>query len=270
MPIASRHNEQIKRLRRLSLRKYRDRARLFLAEGPRLVAEAAAVGPEIVTLIVAPDLLTDEGRRAMRLALTRDSPQVLEVTPEVMETVSPRHGSDGLAAVVRQRWERLADIDPYAASCWVAVKEIGQPWSIGTILRVCSAVGGGGAVLIGDSTDPYDALAVRASLGAVFSQRLAKASFSEFASWKQRHGCLVIGTSPCAPADYREVAYRPPAVVFMGSERIGLTPQEQALCDTMISIPMLGRCESHHVAVATGIVLYEVLNQTRVSGGQGR
>jgi len=268
MLITSRHNEQVKGLRCLSHRKHRDRSRLFLVEGPHLVAEAAQVGPEIVTLLVAPELLTEEGERATELALARDRPGLLEVTAEVMETVSPRHGSDGIAAAVRQRWTRLADLDPRAAPCWVAVKEIGQPWSIGTIVRNCAAVGGGGVILIGDSTDPYDTMAVRASLGTVLSQHLVKTTLAEFAAWSRRHGCQVVGTSPAARADYQEVTYRAPTVVFMGSERIGLTPEQQAVCDTVVSIPMPGRCESHHVAVATGIVLYEILSQFRRSGTQ--
>jgi len=145
----------------------------------------------------------------------------------------------------------------------VAVDQIRHPGSLGTILRIGDAVGGAGVVLIGDSSDPYDPTAVRASLGAIFSQRLVKASFEEFAAWTKRQGCFVVGTSPAAPVDYQAISYRPPTVLFLGSDRLGLSPEQQAICDVMVSIPMIGRCDSHHVAVATAVVLYELFNQRR-------
>jgi RNA methyltransferase, TrmH family len=263
MLITSRHNEQVKQIRSLADRRHRSRAGLFLVEGPQLVAEAAEVGAELVALVVAPDLLSEEALHAFELAVEQPAVRLIEVTPAVMESISPRHGSEGLAAVVRQRWQRLADVDPSTAPCWVAVNQIGQPWSIGTIIRITAAVGGGGVILIGDSTDPYETMAVRASLGMVLSQQLVKAGLEEFARWAHLHGCSVVGTSPAGSADYHAIAYHPPVVVFMGSERIGLSPDQQAVCDTMVRIPMAGRCESHHVAVATGVVLYEIFNQLR-------
>ena len=49
----------------------------------------------------------------------------------------------------------------------------------------------------------------------------------------------------------------------MGSEPRGLSREQQALCDTMVNIPMVGRSDSLNLAVATGIVLYEIFNQQR-------
>lgn len=264
MLITSRQNEQIKLIRSLLIRKHRDRTRLFLVEGAVLVEEAARMGTDIESLVIAPSLITVASRRAVAVAKRHGLARELNVTRGVMESISPRYGAEGVLAVARQRWQRLEDLDPVTAPCWVAVNRISQPWSIGTIIRICAAVGAGGVILVGDSTDPYDPIAVRASLGTLFSQQLIKASLQEFAAWKHHYGCRLIGTSPSAPADYQDISYAPPVVVFMGSERVGLSPEQQAICDAMVSLPMPGRCESHHVAVATGIVLYEILNQQRV------
>jgi TrmH family RNA methyltransferase len=124
-------------------------------------------------------------------------------------------------------------------------------------------VGGAGLLLLGDSADPYDPGAVRASMGALFALRLARATFDEFAAWKRQRACTVVGTSDAAAQDYRAVAYRPPLVLLMGSERQGLSPDQQALCDAVVSIPMVGRSDSLNLAVATGVMLYEIFNQQR-------
>ena len=263
--ITSRANPKVKEIRSLLQRKHRDRARLFLVEGWKLMGQAVEAGVEIVRLAVAPELLTGETARL----IARSGAEVVEVTPDVLLSISPQHGRQGVVAVAKQRWERLAAIAPAAGDCCVAVKEIREPWSIGTILRTCEAAGGRGVILVGESTDPYHPVAVRASLGAVFSQRVVKASVGELAVWARRHGVCVVGTSPAGAVDYRESVYPRPLVLFMGSERVGLSPEDAAVCDAVVRIPMAGRCESHHVAVATGVVLYEMLDEGRGDRGVG-
>jgi TrmH family RNA methyltransferase len=70
-----------------------------------------------------------------------------------------------------------------------------------------------------------------------------------------------VGTSDSAGADYRDIAYPRPLVLFMGSERQGLSDEAVALTDMMVQIPMVGRSDSLNLAVATGVMLYEIFNQ---------
>ncbi len=266
MRITSRTNPTIKELRRLSERREREETGLFYVEGFRVVEEAFAVrAADIETLIVAPDLLNPREQRWLEEAARQAGVRILEVTPEVMEVLFTRHDPQGAAAIVRQRWERLEEVRLGDETCWVALSQVQHPGSLGTILRVSDAVGGGGAILIGPSTDPHDPTAVRASLGAVLSQRLVRTELEQFAAWKQEHGYAVVGTSPQGTADYHSLRYPHPVVVLMGSERTGLSGEEQDLCDEMVRIPMVGRVESHHLIVATSVVLYEIFNQRRTA-----
>jgi len=266
--ISSRTNSRVKRIRRLLSRKERDRTGLFLVEGFQLVEEAAETGADFVELILAPELLSAQSSRIIASIQARTNIPSLEVTPEVMKSISPKHGEQGIAAVARQRWERMEDIGLSDGTCWVALDRIELPGSLGTIIRVCDAVGAAGVILLGDSTDPYDPASVRASLGAIFSQRLVKASFEEFAAWKRQQGAFVVGASPGTARDYRAICYPSALVLAMGSERVGLSPEGKTVCDVMVRIPMVGRCESHHVAVATALVLYEIFNQRRAAKGE--
>ena len=263
MLITSKSNPKIKDLRRLFNRRRRQRTGLFFTEGLQLLELAVQAHADITTLIVAPELLDDE--RAAKLASLQKQANLpsLEVTAEVLNTISPQDGHQGVAAVVRQRWHDLDDLHLSPESCWLALDEIKHPGSLGTILRTSDAAGAAGLILLGDCSDPYDPTAVRASLGAIFSQCVVKATFEDFAAWTKRQPCFVVGTSPAAPLDYQAVAYQSPTILFLGSDRRGLSPHQQAVCDTMVSIPMLGRCDSHHVAVAAAIILYEILRQRR-------
>src|SRR3546814_5088528 len=69
----------------------------------------------------------------------------------------------------------LADLDRDAAPIWLVAERLRDPGNLGTMLRTGDAVGAGGLILLDDSTDPYGVEAVRASMGAIFTQRLVQA-----------------------------------------------------------------------------------------------
>lgn len=263
MIISSTANPRIKHIRLLASRQEREKIQQFFIEGIRIVGEAVQMGADIETLVYAPSLL--KSHFALELVQQQQARGIscLEVSAEVFRSLSTKDGPQGIGAVVRQRWEILEQVIPQQNDFWVALDATQDPGNIGTILRTSDAVGCSGLILLGHSADPYDAGALRASMGAIFSQRLIKASFDDFVQWKQRHTLSVIGTSDAASTDYRATTYHRPIVLLMGSEREGLSPSEQSVCDVMIQIPMVGRSDSLNLAVATGIVLYEIFYQTR-------
>jgi RNA methyltransferase, TrmH family len=263
MLISSLSNARIKQIRSLRHRQEREQTGLFFVEGIRLVTEAVQLGADVETLVVAPDLLKSPFAHEVIRAEQEGGTPCIEVTADVFKSISTKEGPQGLGAVVRQRWEALDHVRLSHKHYWIALDSAQDPGNIGTIMRTGDAFGSTGLMLLGNCADPYDPTALRASMGAIFSQPLVKASFADFAHWKQQHDYVVIGTSKAAPNNYREVSYHLPMVLLMGSERLGLSSEQQAICDLMVSIPMVGRSDSLNLAVATGIVLYEVFHQTR-------
>ena len=259
--IASPRNPRIMQVRKLATRRERSRSGLFFVEGIRLVAEAIRSGSEIASLIVAPELLTsDFAHGLLARQVNHDVPR-LEVTATVMQSLSTRQHPQGLAAVVRQRWHPLAAVRPGDELCWVALDAPQDPGNVGTILRTLDAVGGAGLILLGDATDPHHPAAVRASMGAICTQRLVRTTFAELRAWKQAHGYRLAGTAVNATRAYDAVSYDAPLVLLMGSEREGLSAGQAAACDDLLCLPMVGRVDSLNLAVATGVVLYEIFRQ---------
>jgi len=262
LTVTSRSNPTIKAIRALRTRKEREARGLFVVEGIRLVAEALHLHAPVETLIVAPGLLHRHpfGREVVAAQPGLRVP-MLEVSDDVFASLSRKDGPQGLAAVVRQRWDQLADTDPGEALAWVALEAIQDPGNLGSILRTADAVGAGGSILVGPTVDPHDPTAVRASMGAIFAQRLIRADIGELSTWAQRHDLHVIGTSDSAATVYTQITYHRPTLLLMGSEREGLSPALQSLASEMVRIPMLGRGDSLNLAVATSLVLYEMLNR---------
>ena len=269
--ITSLSNDRIKNIRKLQERKARQESGLFYVEGLRIVGEAVAQGAEIETLIAAPELLKSAFGQNLLADQQQRGASVLEVSAEVFQRLALKEGPQGLAAVVRQRWIPLEQVLPEDGKTWVALDSVADPGNLGTIVRTHDAAGGLGLILLDQSTDPYDPSAARASMGALFTQRLARASLAEFAQWKKRTGAYLVGTSGAARVDYHAFPYPPAPVVLMGSERQGLQEQHLAICDQIVSIPMLGNgSDSLNLAVATAVVLYEIFNQRRDRGRDDR
>lgn len=265
-PLMAKHPYPlITRIRQLRLREERERTGLFYIEGMRLLAQAMNHQAPIETVIVCRDLLIHPFAQKLALLHERRRTPILEITADAMKSISHMQDSQGIGALVQQRWQRLEQVRIRKKLCWIAVETIRSPGNLGTILRTSEAVGGAGILLLGNSTDPYDPGTVRATMGAMFSQRFVRTSIAELASWKRRGQYQLVGTSPTATQDYHKAHYIAPTILFMGEERKGLSPALQAMCDLMVSIPMVGEGDSLNVAMATGVMLYELFNQQRAT-----
>jgi TrmH family RNA methyltransferase len=263
--ITSRNNPKIKQTRALLQRRARQEAGLFLVEGIRHVgeaveaAEAGRVG-QIEAIYYAPDLLTSSFGRELVDRQSRRNVPCYATTPEVFASLAEKENPQGLLAVVRPAHILLADLTPENFAWGVALVAPQDPGNIGTILRTIDAVGATGLLLLDGGADPYHPSAVRASMGAIFWSRLAEASFSEFAGWARQHQYAILGTSAHASRDYRSLdAYPRPVILLLGSEREGLTQEQSAVCTGLISLPMRGRVTSLNLAVAAGVLLYDML-----------
>lgn len=261
MLITSTANPRIKEIRKLRERKERQATGLFYIEGLRIVGEAVQQGAKIETLITAPELLISDFGQKLAQNHFEKGGQVLEVSQQVFQSFSLKEGPQGIAAVLTQEWTDLEEITDQAEGCWVVLDSVADPGNLGTILRTSDSTGCRGVILLDQSTDPYDPSCIRASMGALFSQKLVKASFDAFALWKKKNGVQVVGTSDKAEQNYHTFTYPRNLAVLMGSERQGLQPKHLDLCDAVVRIPMVGISDSLNLAVATAVVLYEVFNQ---------
>lgn len=253
----------VRELRQLRSRQERERTGTFYVEGNRIVAQALASSYEITMGVIAPDLLQGEHANTTAAALRASGATIIELDRAAFESISFKENLQGIGAVVRSRITALASVDLTSASSWVALDNVGNSGNLGAILRTCDAIGCGGIILLGHTTDPYHPAAVRASMGAVFAQQLVRAEWDDFSAWKAANGCEVVGTSGEADQEYRELEYPRPCILLMGSERLGLTEKQQGACDRVVRIPMIGTGDSLNLGVATSIVLYEMFQQHR-------
>lgn len=258
MRITSLTNPLIKEIRGLALPKNRKASGLFIAEGMKLVADALETGWTIRTLVHSVRVADQSLVRRLSAATLARGGQVLVVSDAVLAKITRRDNPQTVVGVFEQKLSPLADIKPAADDLWVGLEAARDPGNLGTILRTIDAVGAKGAILVGQSVDPFSIEAVRATMGSIFHVRLARASHSDFNDLCIRWPGTVVGTHLSGTIDYRQADYRPPVLLLMGNEQSGLGPELTKACGILAKIPMAGGADSLNLAVATGIMLFEI------------
>jgi TrmH family RNA methyltransferase len=262
--ITAPSNPKIKQARALRQRKQREATGLFLVEGLFHIGEALAARAPIDYLCYAPDLLA--GDFAAKLIEQAQAARIecYATTPDVLASIAEKDHPQGVIAVAQQLHTRLVDLIPQNFPWGVAIVSPQDPGNVGAILRTIDAVGASGLIMLEGGVDVYHPTAVRASLGALFWYPIVSASFTEWAQWVRQHGYFVVGTSAKGNLGYKEVtAYASPLMVLLGSEREGLSDEQKAACHQLLRLPMRGRVSSLNLAVAAGVLLYDVLDKLK-------
>lgn len=262
--ITSHANPTLKDIRKLRTRKGRNQQQRYLLEGIRIVGDALHHHAPVTTLIYCPELLTSEFANDLIQTYANQVDEVLELSADTFHSLALKDNPQGIAAVVGAEPKVLGNLILGKDDIWVVLDTIRDPGNLGTILRTLDAVGGTGVILLDDCVDEYDPTTIRASMGGLFTQAIFHATTSEFIQWSKVNNVQVVGTSDHAGTrHYREIKFHQPTLLMMGSERAGLTDELLSICEDMIYIPMFGSCDSLNLAVATGIVLYEVADQLK-------
>lgn len=247
-----------------AVRDGRDRARVFV-EGVRLCEEALGAGLAF-ELVLFTDSLARDGRGARLVgSLARVCREVIPVAGPVMESVSETRTSQGVVALAA-RPAPAADIfdSGNRTPLVVVMHRANNPSNAGAMLRVAEAAGATGAVATEGSADLLSPKSLRGSMGSAFRlPLLAGAGLADVLGACRARGLRVAAAAAGADTLHTGFDWTSPCAVVVGPEAGGLTPEEAALADAVVSIPMRPPVESLNVATALAVLLYEAARQRR-------
>ncbi|MGB7589387.1 MAG: RNA methyltransferase [Solirubrobacterales bacterium] len=236
--ISSPHNEKLKLVRKLRDRKHREREGLFVTDGEDLLAAGLAAGaaPSFV-LVAANSGLAGEAVEAKLLA-----------------EVSALGSGTRAIAVWPQLW-----VDAPKPVC-IYLHGVGDPGNVGAIVRTAQALIGGSIVLGPGCADPHGPKAVRASMGALFSEPLVRQGFETTPA--PRVALVAHGGRGLDDDDTGLNALCSAATLCLGAERDGLPDELLRECDEKITIPLRSEAvESLNVAAAAAIACQRVASE---------
>jgi RNA methyltransferase, TrmH family len=256
-------NPLVKRVRALRDKKHRKAEGAFLAEGLRILTEAMEAGHLPVMIWHAPESAAHPLVIKLTEATEAAGGEVLVTSPDILSKLSGKDNPGAVLGIYREFPTSLAELDRNASSIWIVAERLRDPGNLGTILRTGDAVGAGGLILIDDCTDPFSVEAVRASMGAIFTQKVVTARWEEFVPWLRSGPGQLVGTSLNTVFDYQEPRYKAPTFILIGNESQGMPEAYEAECDLLVKMPMMGKADSLNAAMACAVMAYEVLNQRR-------
>ena len=257
--ITSLQNERVKLIRSLDMRKVRRETGLFVAEGASVLVTARDAGWKPKMLVFLAGSATSGIARELLDWAQAAGAECLEVSEAVLGKLAAKDNPQTMLGVFAQRRLRAPVFESVPADgLWIALEGIRDPGNLGTIIRTADAVGAGGVVLIGNCVDAYARETVRATMGSIFNVPLVRLTLDECLPWVARWAGDIVGTHLSATEDFRRRGYRAPTLLLMGSEGPGLSAELSAACTRLVKIPMAGRLDSLNLAVATGLVLYEI------------
>jgi RNA methyltransferase, TrmH family len=263
--VRSRRSATVKAARQLGKRAFRERARLFLAEGPQAVREALA-RPDVVTEV----FVTDQGRARHRELADRAAAAGLavhevgsDVMAELAQTITPQ----GIVAVCRFVDVPLAALLARTPRLVAVLVSVRDPGNAGTVVRTADAAGADGVVFAAASVDPYNAKCVRSSAGSLFHLPVvAGSALPDVIAGLRADGLQVLAADGSAGqvldgADAPDLA-RPTAWLF-GNEAWGLPAGLLELADAAVAVPIYGQAESLNLAAAAAVCLYASARYSR-------
>lgn len=257
--VTSLANPLVKDIKALALKKFRDEQHAFMAEGLKLVIDALDLGWSIKTLVFAKSARGNQAVEKTAARTVASGGTVLEVSEKILTAITRRDNPQAVIGVFSQKLVPLKDVRPTNGDVWVALDRVRDPGNLGTVIRTVDAVGARGVILVGETTDPFSLETVRATMGSIFAVPVAKVSQDAFLAWRRGFSGLVAGTHLKGAVDYRSVDFKGrPVLLLMGNEQQGLTDELAQTCDRLLRIPQAGRADSLNLAVATGIVLFEI------------
>jgi TrmH family RNA methyltransferase len=254
-------NPTVKYLRSLREKKYRKASGQFLAEGLRLLTDARAGGylPHILAMAQGRSphpLLT-----VLEMEVIAAGGQVFEMEEAVLAKVTGKENPQAVAGVFNEFPTSLSALDRTAAPIWLVAQALRDPGNLGTMLRTGDAVGAGGLILIDDCADPFSVEAVRASMGAIFTQQVVQTRWEDFLPWLRTGTGQLVAASLRNAVDYRTASYTTPCFLMVGNESRGLPEPYEDACDLRVTMPMKGRADSLNAAVAGAVLAYAALAQ---------
>ena len=245
-------------IRNLQRRNARRRQPLAIVEGVRLAEEALGAQLSFKGAAVSPALGRSERGMALLDDLRHAGVPIDEVDDDDLSDLADTDTPQGIVAVVEPPTWQLADLSVGASKPVLVLDAVQDPGNVGALLRTAYALGAGGVIVLPGNARLTHPKVLRAAMGVSFRLATVPLSLTEFRQWLHEEQITLWATSTAG----REIAglARPDRLALVvGNEGAGIGSELEQLATETVRVPIARDVDSLNVAVATGIVLHEVV-----------
>jgi len=212
----------------------------FLCDGLKLLEEAIKSGAQITGIFTTSQV---------RIKLPKET-DVYLVDESIMDMLSPLKNPQDILFTCKIPESKNIN---FSTGTHILLDNVQDPGNVGAIIRSADAFGIDSILLTEACADPYNPKTIRASMGAVFRQKVSYITIEEL----KNINLNIIGTGNSSEyTDIKSADFKN-SVIVLGNEGQGISPALHSLCSEMITIPLTGESESLNVAVAASIIMWE-------------
>ncbi|MGL4357501.1 RNA methyltransferase [uncultured Cetobacterium sp.] len=247
--ITSKDNEVYKNLKKLKTKKYRDLEGMFLAEGRKFLEFK-----ETPKIIIFKEGVSEE---IIEMAKDHDCRKII-LTEKLFKELTSQENSQGVIICYNSKINELENLEDNI----VILNRVADPGNLGTIIRVADAAGFKDIILTKGSVDCYNDKTVRSSMGSILSMNISYIDENEVVEFLKEKGYKIVVTAlEKDSVPYTKMKLEEKNAFVFGNEGEGVSQDIIKSSDEKVIIPIYGSAESLNVAMATGIILYDVRNR---------
>lgn len=262
MDIKSSSNKIIKEVKSLDNKKNRFKKGLFIIEGIRII-EDAIKSHENIKYILYSDKLFDVKNGKELFNYVGNEYETYKIDHNLFKDISDTENTQGIIAVLSMKNHEIKDMIKDGTFI-VILDKLQDPGNMGTIIRSADALGASGIIVSKGSVDIYNQKVLRSTMGSLFHMPIVQLEDTKEVILGLKNNNVKILATTLNHAKYcYDINLKEDIAIVIGNEGNGLDEEICDLSDENIIIPMDGKSESLNVAMASSIIMYEVLRQRR-------
>jgi len=235
---------KLKYIQSLGQKKHRDDERLFIAEGPKIVAELLQDVPELVSEVFAlPSWIEGRADQPVSYAVT-------EVSTDELARISQLQTPNQVLAVFRQF--PASPIPSMKGTVALALDTIQDPGNLGTIIRIADWFGISQIICSQDCADQYNPKVVQSTMGSIGRVQV---HYTDLPAWLASQKDARVYAAALEGQDIAQMKKLNEGIIIIGNESKGISPAVMEKVNVRITILRKGKAESLNAAVATGIIV---------------
>ncbi len=241
----------VKYIQSLSHKKFRDEEGVFIAEGPKVVGELLGQKKIECTIICAEKnwLLQNE-------SLLKDVPpaNIFETDDHWLKSISQLKTPNKVVAVFKKN--KSTEIENLSGKISIMLDDLQDPGNLGTIIRIADWFAIENIICSENSVECYNPKVVQSTMGSLFRVNIFYTNLETFIEKNKKipvYATTLSGISIFKLPKIKE------GIILIGNEAKGIHENLLKLCPQQITIPRLGHAESLNAAVASGIILSQIV-----------
>ncbi|MFA5524192.1 MAG: RNA methyltransferase [Tissierellales bacterium] len=260
--ITSSSNFIIKEVKALHRKKERWTKKSFFVEGIRAVKDCIDSNANISSLVYSDMLSSINGGKELFNELDLGKYKTNYISDKLFAEISDTEKPQGILAVVHYDLKKIDDIVRKNENFIILLDRVQDPGNMGTIIRTADAFGSNGIIVTEGCVDIFNPKTIRATMGSIFHIPIVHyKNANEAIKDLRARDITVISTSLDAKAYSFDVDFKRDFALVIGNEASGVSDEVIDDSDMLIKIPMPGKSESLNAAIASSVIMYEVLRQ---------